>query len=86
MVSAGYIVDLLFSALGLVPSGRHAKVGEIAVRFDYTTVLNIVFLLLATALCYRFVRTGGIPMLRMMGGSPETDGKHHDHALAEPPS
>jgi hypothetical protein len=42
---------------------------------DYTTWLNIVFLVLAAALVVRFVRTGGVAMLRMMGGSPES----HDH-------
>ena len=78
MVSAGYVVELLFGGLGLVPSGRHAKVGEMAVRFDYTTVLNIVFLLVAGALVVRFVRSGGRPMLKMMGGAP-SDGDEHGH-------
>jgi len=35
----------------------------------------------------RFVRTGGIPMLRMMGGSPDADthddSDHADHELHE---
>jgi hypothetical protein len=30
-------------------------------------------------LVVRFIRTGGIPMLRMMGGSPDT-GHDHDHS------
>ena len=42
-------------------------------------MLNIIFLLLAAALCYRFVRSGGIAMLKMMGGAPDTAGDHHDH-------
>jgi uncharacterized membrane protein YraQ (UPF0718 family) len=83
MVGAGYVVELLFGALGLVPSGRHAKVGEIAVRFDYTTVLNIVFLLVAAALVVRFVRTGGRPMLKMMGGGPSNgDGPGDGHTAS----
>ena len=45
--------------------------------WDYTTWLNIVFLILAAALIVRFVRTGGLAMLRMMGGSP--DSQEHDH-------
>jgi uncharacterized membrane protein YraQ (UPF0718 family) len=85
MAAAGYLIELIFGQLGLIPAGRHAKVIEASIQWNYTTVLNIVFLLLAAALCYRFVRTGGIPMLRMMGGSPETEDEHHDHALAEPP-
>ncbi len=76
MVSAGYVVELVFGGLGLVPSGRHAKVGEMAVRFDYTTVLNVVFLLVAGALVIRFVRSGGLPMLKMMGGDPSDSDGH----------
>jgi uncharacterized protein len=78
MAAAGYIVDLVFGGLGLIPSGRDAKVVQAAVQWNYTTVLNIIFLVLAAGLVYRFVRTGGIPMLKMMGGSPD-GGHHHEH-------
>jgi hypothetical protein len=86
MVAAGYLIELIFGGLGLIPAGRHAKVFEASIQWNYTTVLNIIFLLLAAALCCRFVRSGGIPMLRMMGGAPETGGEHHDHARVGPPS
>ena len=70
MAAAGYVVELVFQPLGLVPVERHAKVVEAAVTWNYTTVLNIVFLALAAALAWRFLRTGGLSMLRMMGGAP----------------
>ena len=73
MVAAGYLVELIFGSLGLIPAGRHATVIEASVQWNYTTVLNIIFLLAAAAACYRFVRTGGVPMLRMMGGAPAED-------------
>jgi uncharacterized membrane protein YraQ (UPF0718 family) len=73
MVLAGYAVEILFSLLGLVPTERDAKVGETPIQWNYTTVLNIVALLVAAGLSYRFVRTGGMPMLRMMGGEPADD-------------
>jgi uncharacterized membrane protein YraQ (UPF0718 family) len=78
MVGAGYLVELLFGVAGLIPTQRSAKVMEAGISWNYTTWLNIAFLLLAAALIVRFVRTGGIPMLRMMGGSPEVsgDGEH----------
>ena len=81
MVAAAYLVELIFGGLGLIPSGRHAKVVEASVQWNYTTVLNIVFLLLAGALLYRFVRTGGMVMLKMMGGSPDQglEGNHGPH-------
>jgi uncharacterized membrane protein YraQ (UPF0718 family) len=70
MVLAGYIVEFSFGGLGLVPTNRHAKVGVMAISWDYTTYLNIVALLVAGGLVYRFVRSGAVPMLRMMGGKP----------------
>jgi hypothetical protein len=78
MAAAGYIVELVFGGLGLVPSGRHAKVVQASVQWNYTTVLNIIFLVLAAGLVYRFVRTGGVPMLKMMGGPPD-GGHEHEH-------
>src|SRR5262252_10696565 len=45
MVIAGYIVEFSFGALGLIPATRAAKVGEIGLQWNYTTYLNIVFLL-----------------------------------------
>ncbi len=71
MVLAGYAVEIVFGALGLVPTERNAKVGEIPVQWDYTTVLNILALVVAAALLYRFFRTGGLSMLKMMDGSPD---------------
>jgi len=66
MVGAALIVELVFQALGLVPEERSAKIVESSVTWNYTTVLNIIFLGLAAVLVWRFVRTGGLPMLRMM--------------------
>jgi uncharacterized protein len=53
------------------------------VSWNYTTWLNIAFLLLAALLLYRFARTGGRRMLSMMGGSPDSDHTGHDHAAME---
>jgi uncharacterized membrane protein YraQ (UPF0718 family) len=68
MAAAGLIVDLIFKGLGLEPTGaRHAKVTDAGVSWNYTTVLNIIFLTLAAVLVARyFLRGGGIAMLRMM--------------------
>jgi uncharacterized protein len=87
MVAAGLAVELLFDALGLIPSHRAAKVVEASVSWNYTSVLNLVFLGLAAVLAVRFVRTGGVAMLRMMdepmdehAGHGEGDGAHGDQA------
>jgi uncharacterized protein len=76
MAAAGYIVEFAFGGLGLIPAERAAKITETGITWNYTTILNIVFLLLATALLVRFFRSGGRPMLTMMGGSPDTPGQH----------
>jgi uncharacterized membrane protein YraQ (UPF0718 family) len=75
MAAAGYVIELVFGGLGLIPDPARAKIPDQGVSWDYTSWLNIVFLVLAAALVVRFVRTGGVAMLRMMGGSPDS----HDH-------
>ncbi|MEN3265698.1 MAG: uncharacterized protein V7646_2592 [Pseudonocardia sp.] len=75
---AGYIVELVFGGLGLVPDRSSAHLPNQGVSWNYTTWLNIAFLVLAAALVARFVRSGGTPMLAMMGGHPDGD-EHHDH-------
>src|SRR5438105_14785183 len=55
MVVAGYVVEIVFGLLHLIPTGaRHAKVVEASVQLNYTTVLNTVFLALALVLVVRF--------------------------------
>jgi uncharacterized protein len=71
MVCAGYLVEIVFGALGLVPATRNAQVLEPHIGLNYTTALNIVFLALGAVLVWRFFRTGGRMMLRMMGRAPE---------------
>ena len=79
MVAAGYIVELIFGATNLIPSQRSATVMQAQISWNYTTWLNIVFLVIATVLVIRFIATNGIPMLRMMGGSPDANDECHDH-------
>lgn len=77
MVLAGYAIELVFQPLGLVPEQRQAKVGVDGIHVNYTSVLNVVFLVLAGVLLWRFFRTGGRSMLAMMGGNPDSQ---HDGA------
>ncbi|MGX1762146.1 permease [Streptomyces lydicus] len=70
VVVAGYAVEAVFGALGLIPRQADATVPMSGVSWNYTTWLNLAFLLLAAALVHRFLRTGGRDMLRGMGGAP----------------
>jgi uncharacterized protein len=66
MAAAALVVELTFGALGLIPAQRNARVVEASITWDYTTWLNIAFLILAGLLVWRFLKTGGPAMLRMM--------------------
>jgi uncharacterized membrane protein YraQ (UPF0718 family) len=77
MASAGYVVEFLFEALGIIPQNRNIVAITAGVQWNYTTVLNIIFLVLAALLVIRFIRTGGLPMLRMMNISEHE--MHHEH-------
>jgi uncharacterized membrane protein YraQ (UPF0718 family) len=76
MVLAGYAIEIIFAVLHLTPTVRHAKITEAAITWNYTTILNIAFILLAGALVYRFIKSGGMGMMSMMNGGPD-DMDHH---------
>ncbi|MFL5692075.1 MAG: permease [Ktedonobacteraceae bacterium] len=77
MAAAGYVVEFLFGALGIIPQNRNVVTITEGIQWNYTAILNIIFLVLAAVLVIRFIRTGGLPMLRMMN-SPEHEMTHHE--------
>jgi hypothetical protein len=68
----GGVSDRSAAQVGVLTAGvvigvaRIHCIVEASVTWNYTTVLNIIFLGVAATLVGRFVRTGGMPMLRMM--------------------
>jgi uncharacterized membrane protein YraQ (UPF0718 family) len=66
MAAAGYLVEVLFGALGITPTQRDLVAFTQGPSLNYTAVLNLLFLVLAAVLVWRFFRTGGADMLRMM--------------------
>ena len=66
MAVAALVIELLFDLFGLIPSHRSAQVVETSITFNYTTVLNIIFLAIAALLLVRFFKTGGPKMLAHM--------------------
>ena len=79
MAIAGYLIEVVFGGLGLIPGRASAKIPDQGVAWDYTTWLNIAFFLLAAVLLVRFARSGGLPMLRMMNGAPDAAHDHGSH-------
>ena len=66
MAGAAFAVEAVFGILGLIPQQRNARVIEASIVWNYTTWLNIIFLGVAGLLVWRFLKTGGPAMLRMM--------------------
>ena len=66
MALTALLIEFLFKLLGLMPSQRSAQIVETSISFNYTTVLNIIFLAVAALLLVRFFRTGGPRMLAHM--------------------
>src|ERR1700741_3896849 len=54
MALAALLIEFLFELLGLIPSHRNAQIVETSISFNYTTVLNIIFLAIAALLLVRF--------------------------------
>jgi uncharacterized membrane protein YraQ (UPF0718 family) len=81
MAASGLIVEFLFKGLSLTPTQRNAKVEMANVHWNYTTVLNIIFLTVAAVLIWRFVRTGGLPMLRTMNEPVDNGPRHTAHQM-----
>jgi uncharacterized protein len=82
MALAALAVEFAFGLLHLIPQQRSVRIAAESVRWNYTTWLNIIFLVFASLLVLRFLRTGGPEMLRMMSGpqpAGEEHARHHSH-------
>jgi hypothetical protein len=69
MALAALGIEFIFGSLHLIPQQRSIQIMEESIHWNYTSVLNIIFLVLALVLVIRFLRTGGPEMLRMMSSS-----------------
>ncbi len=66
MVISGYLIELIFYLFNLIPKHHQLGIIHLGISWNYTTILNIIFLSLAAWLIYRFIKNGSLPMLRMM--------------------
>ena len=76
MVLAGLAIGALFSILHLTPTNRAITVFQTTISWNADTFLDIGFLVVIALLAVRFLRTGGIEMLRMMGQKPDAAHMH----------
>jgi uncharacterized membrane protein YraQ (UPF0718 family)/YHS domain-containing protein len=80
MAIAGFVIGGAFQLLGLVPTNHHVAILETQPTWNYTTFLDIFFLVLMAVMAWRFFTTGGVAMIRAMA-NPAHD---HDHAVKDP--
>jgi uncharacterized membrane protein YraQ (UPF0718 family) len=82
MALAGLLIGLLFKVLGIVPAHRAVIALQTGPTLNYTTFLNLIFIAVMALLGWRFLRTGGLEMLRMMEKPAAThaqqDHSHHE--------
>lgn len=81
MAAAALLVEFLFGLFHLVPAQRVVPLAAEGIRWNYTTWLNLGFLVIAALLVVRFLRTGGLVMLRMMH-APEAPIHEHPSQTA----
>lgn len=76
MALAALAVEGIFAMLHWIPQHRSVQIMEESIRWNYTSVLNIAFLLLSAIMLVRFLKTGGPEMLKEMEEAP-AEGKSH---------
>ena len=77
MALSGFLIGGAFQFLGLVPTNHHVTVFETTPTWNYTTFLDIAFLILMAVMAWRFFTTGGVDMLRAMA-HPSQDKESHE--------
>ncbi|MGI8842017.1 MAG: permease [Caulobacteraceae bacterium] len=87
MAGAGYVIEILFGLLHLIPTHRAAHLMTVeTISWNYTTWLNLAGIALAALLLWRFLWTGGPAMLKAMnessGHGHACHGAGDDHAAA----
>src|SRR5437879_2137304 len=74
-IGLGFLVGGAFQLLVLAPTNHHVAVFETQPSWNYTSFLDVAFLVLMAVLAWRFVTTGGIEMLRAHARRPEAGAK-----------
>jgi uncharacterized membrane protein YraQ (UPF0718 family) len=77
MAVAGFAIGLAFKAFGIVPVHHIVVALTSPPTLNYTSVLNVIFLAVIALLGWRFLRTGGLEMLRMMDAPAQPEDSHH---------
>jgi len=74
MAIAGLVIGGLFQLLGIAPTNHNITIFESTPSWNYTTFLDIAFLVLMAVLAWRFITTGGVEMLRSHAAHQHEEG------------
>jgi uncharacterized membrane protein YraQ (UPF0718 family) len=66
MALAAYVIEAVFGVFHWTPTLRAARLMPETISWNYTTGLNLIGIALAAMLLWRFLRTGGPAMLKVM--------------------
>jgi uncharacterized membrane protein YraQ (UPF0718 family) len=88
MALAGFLIGLAFNLTGLTPAHFRVSAFQAPPAWNYTSFLDIVFIVLIAVMLWRFLTTGGPQMIRAMsqpggGGHAHGDHEHMDHGSME---
>ena len=73
MAVAGFAVGAVFQAFGIAPAHHRVTVFQSHPEWNYTTFLDLAFVVLIAVLGWRFLTTGGPAMLREMSVTDAID-------------
>jgi uncharacterized membrane protein YraQ (UPF0718 family) len=79
MSLAALAVEGIFAAFHAIPHERSAQIMQESIHWNYTSILNLIFLAVSAALLWRFLKTGGPAMMRMMNEAPSPNAQHQHH-------
>jgi uncharacterized membrane protein YraQ (UPF0718 family) len=80
MVLAGLVIGAVFHAVGAVPTSRDVTAFDTTVSWNFDTFIDIAAIALIVVLLARFLRTGGVGMLRAMEAPPDLHAHQHHSA------
>jgi uncharacterized membrane protein YraQ (UPF0718 family)/YHS domain-containing protein len=86
MAVSGFLIGGAFQLLGLAPTNHHIAIFETTPTWNYTTFLDIIFLVLMAVLAWRFFTTGGPDMIRAMAHPREVGSHTHGKEEREMPA
>ncbi len=78
IVLSGYAIELIFHTFNSIPTSREIDFFINKISFNYTTLFNLIALIMIIFLLNRFITTRGIEMLKMMNQDHSYKKQHHN--------